>query len=305
MQLPKRVPALKEEIESGETIRHPPPPESNPTLCDAARRGDFTLAYKLLENGADIEDISLNGRKAIHWAAEQGDDCLIQLLLNYSADMNSTDNDGISALHLACGNGHGSVVRLLLGAGADLELCETRNDCADMPGRTPLHWAARTGHEDIVALLLDAGANIESQKQWNRTPLYLAAKFGHVGAATVLLKQGARLDADEIENALRFAAAQGNLEMIQLLMDAGTDMEAAGPAGSNLDVAVKQGCTRLSEFLQYEHEARKEIKFRKRNKKGLGGLEGTSLDSSSLRNLHVPWARSLGQDSDWRNHESL
>lgn len=76
--------------------------------------------------------------------------------------------------------------------------------------------------------LLKKKANVEHHNEDGCTPLKAAAKNGHLGVAKKLLKYGAMYNTHSNkfkETALILASYKGHLEMVQLLLKAGTRLQ--------------------------------------------------------------------------------
>ncbi|RYP08517.1 hypothetical protein DL764_001848 [Monosporascus ibericus] len=74
----------------------------------------------LLDHGADVNLVDLNGWTALHTAALQGHETIMKLLLEKGADINVKDCNGRTALHIASSQGHDVVTRWLIEKGADI-----------------------------------------------------------------------------------------------------------------------------------------------------------------------------------------
>lgn len=124
-------------------------------------------------------------------------------------------------LHLAAKGGHLAVAGLILSRITD------KFHSGDRKGRTPLHMAAANGHEDIVRLLLGQGADINAADNVITilALFFFQIKFyKHVHCYNILLTL---LFLQNGWTALHYAAKQGYLDMIQLLIDSGASSEAA------------------------------------------------------------------------------
>ena len=138
-----------------------------------------------------------------------------------------------------------ATARLLISLGATLDLFAATalgwtNSVADMlkespelarsrdaAGRMPLHWAAEFGEEGIAGLLLKAGAPVEGADYKGEAPLDVAAATGHAGVAVVLLKNGAPvIRPPGRKTPLHWAAEQGNLALIEHLLNVGAEKDA-------------------------------------------------------------------------------
>lgn len=83
---------------------------------------------------------------------------------------------------------------------------------------TALSLAVKHQHIGITQLLLKDGAPVDAQKG---LALKTAATYGHTEAAELLIQQGACIDMPDAEDytALMIAAANGQLSMVELLLD--------------------------------------------------------------------------------------
>jgi ankyrin repeat protein len=95
-------------------------------------------------------------------------------------------------------------------------------------GCTPdLHKAAREGDADRVRELLDAGADVNvrnaDKQRLQYTPLHWAAYYGHLEIAEILISRGADLDAEDPDYStpLYLAAEQGYPEVVKFLISKG------------------------------------------------------------------------------------
>ena len=118
-------------------------------------------------------------------AVEEGDQDLVKQLLDEGADPNEATNDGRTPLGAAAEQGKMKIVNYLLDSGALV-------DKGDADGKTPLSWAAGHGHLEVVLVLFEMGADINKIDDIGRTALYLAARFGQEGVVGHLVAQGAQ-----------------------------------------------------------------------------------------------------------------
>jgi len=153
----------------------------------------------------------------------------VQELLETGASVNlpGNDPDGETPLIRAINSGQLTLVRLLLKAGADVNLAQTSTK-----SWTPLMYAC--AHPQILQELLAAGGNANA-----RSGTYeLASPFG-----------GQKLLGGE--TALHLATKANQLEAVNLLLQAGADVEARDATGAApLDVALRFGtATEVAEAL--------------------------------------------------------
>ena len=146
-----------------------------------------------------------------------------------------------SALHFAALNGHTEVAKLLLEAGAD-------KDAANNLGITALHSAAESGHIEVVKLLLAAGADKDKADSEERTALHRTIR-----KIAALLAYDAERDATNSDSTSRtayVAAPSSELEIVQLLLEAGVDQNVADSSGRTvLHLAAEQGLLEVAKLL--------------------------------------------------------
>ena len=104
---------------------------------------------------------------------------------------------------------------------------EAPPDTVAMLGRV-----AAAGDTDRMRSLISEGLNINARdRQWGETPLHYAAESGHLDIMQVLLEAGADVNArtDHGGTALMSAALQGQAETVKILLDNGAGVNAKVP----------------------------------------------------------------------------
>jgi ankyrin repeat protein len=140
-----------------------------------------------------------------------------------TADANTKDDHGVTPLMFAAAAGSAEAMKLLLDKGADPK-------AVNMFGSTALMWCATDLAK--VRLLVDRGADVKAVSKQGRTALQLAAMSDHsADIVRLLLAKGADPKAvDGMQMTTLNAATLGNdLESIRILVEAGVDVNAAGP----------------------------------------------------------------------------
>ncbi|KAH8147832.1 uncharacterized protein LAJ45_08298 [Morchella importuna] len=196
----------------------------NTPLIAAASSGCEPMVLFLVREGADVHPRSEDEYSALDYACERGMARAVRILLERGADQN-VPIEGSSLLTAALwGNaavvkvlleyGNATVVQALIDGGGDVN--QTNH-----LGGTLLCDAVRWGNVGIAKALIAAGADIEKG-----CPLYVAALDGSESsprAVKVLREVGAEVNTEwgHYGSALWAAAIEGNLETVQILLDAG------------------------------------------------------------------------------------
>ena len=147
----------------------------------------------------------------------------------------------------ACLEGIMDDVVLMIKKGVDV-------NAADSGGRTPLMFASFNGHTDIVRILLDSGAETETVDSTGRTALIYGSTGPFPETISLLLERKADPNVvDYVENftALMFAAAEGHMDVVKLLMDNGANPDLKDIDGDNAETFARQaGHIEVADFLK-------------------------------------------------------
>ncbi len=152
-----------------------------------------------------------------------------------------------TALFEAAAQGHVAAVKEALDQGGNVH-------ALDPNGNTALMLAAFDGHEAAARLLIERGAEVNAVNPRGRTALMFAATFNDPRTVQALLVNGAMVDvrdSDEKFTALMFAASEGHVDVVKLLLTHNADKSLVDVDGdSAADFARKNGHTKVVEALQ-------------------------------------------------------
>ncbi|MBR0151048.1 MAG: ankyrin repeat domain-containing protein [Synergistaceae bacterium] len=201
-------------------------------LC---RYADIDEVRKALAIGANINAKDPRGTSILMRASSlKGKTWLAEFLLSEGADPNLRDNNGATALmYAAGGNEDPGSIRVLLDGGADI-------DAKDNDGVTALMIAAKMNDPSIIIALLDAGALINARDNQRRPALFYAVESPSVEATRIitarLIQAGKNIqtirDSDGKTAFIHAAAKRANPEIIRILIEAGSDVNARDNGGS-------------------------------------------------------------------------
>lgn len=161
------------------------------TLPDLINEGEREAALELISGGADVNQLSVDGTTALHWAVYRKDFELVEMLLAEDADPNIRNDYGATPMTVASEHGNYPIMQALVDAGGDVE-------SPNREGQTLLMAVARTGNTDTARLLLDKGAEVNATENWGG------------------------------QTALMWASSQQQPDMIRLLIEHGADVDARG-----------------------------------------------------------------------------
>jgi uncharacterized protein len=216
------------------------------SLVDAAKANDSAGALALVEDKADVNAAESDGTTPLHYAVYHDDVALVESLLKAGAKASVSNSYGSTPLSEAAVRGNPRVIELLLKAKAD-------PNQGNADGQTPLMTLARTSNVAAAKLLIGHGADVNAIEHWHsQTALMFAAAEKQPAMVKLLLDHGAKADARALVNhwhrmvtaepraqqrevggftPLLYAARQGCLECVKLLVGAHADVNLPDPEG--------------------------------------------------------------------------
>ena len=201
----------------------------NHALRSAAAAGNVQEVWDWIDHGADVNSGSPSGWTALVYATDRSHPAVVEALLHAGADPNIAENDGWSPLMFAAVKGDLQSCRLLIQVGADLEHV-SKNDW------TPLKAAQRGKNPDAGAFM---EGEIAKSKELKVDNVGLGRDFLQAVKDSDMFRAREMLDRGIDPNALSpngwtgvtYASANGNVEMIRLLIGYGTDINKADKDG--------------------------------------------------------------------------
>ena len=181
-------------------------------------------AVGLLAVAVFVAVVSASGDSPLTKAVKANDVQAVRVLVKSGTDVNVRSGDGSTPLLWAANNGSVEIARLLIANKAAV-------DAANDFGITPLLQASRVGDSAMVDLLLRSGANPNKAHPEGETPLLAAARSGSVPTVRLLLTRGIDVNATEkFQNttAVMWAAAEGHIDVVDVLIEAGADINRQG-----------------------------------------------------------------------------
>ena len=174
-------------------------------MLDEIADGRTDRVFDYLAAGHPAGSTDGDGVTLVQWCAYYGDVSAIRFLLANGASLDSLgDNLGLTA---ACFHGHWRLCQFLVERGADVNLPVP--DTGETPLHSALATANRGGHNLVLRVLLAHGADpncatragvetgcfMRDCRTMGETPLHRAAAFGDEEAIQLLLDAGAAIDA--------------------------------------------------------------------------------------------------------------
>ena len=168
-------------------------------LCLAVKMDSLMMVNFLLDNGADINNVTKGYGTPLCLATEMGSPRMIKFLLEKGANINQEKSNQQTPLLMAIveskrgDKGNINIARLLIKNGANVNQ-------ENQSGNTPLIFALWMRNSDMINLLLDNGADINYKNNNGRTPLFYAtSQIGDIEMVKFLLNHGATINGNIID----------------------------------------------------------------------------------------------------------
>ena len=198
--------------------------------------GDIISLNKILEETPVRFDINYVGslmRRCLSIAINNNHETIAFLLINHGADYLRKDAKCNNALHLASMKGMSNLVKFIL----SMPGSESFIDRYNFYGETALFMSCANGHTEVTDILLKAGANpSESVYYYHEGPnggingrantLIMASRRNNIEMVKLLLDQGEEINVYDVscETPFSVAIANKNYEMMNMLINRGADI---------------------------------------------------------------------------------
>ena len=213
-------------------------PGKTTALIGACEMGQMETARMLIENGASLELVAVNGLNAIQSACLNGQQQVLKYLVNQGADWRvKLEEDGSTLLHLACQSESHAILETCQYLVEKLEL---NVNARDKQGATPLILGVATKKgKELIELFIEQGADLEVVSKYGMTAVMEASATGQLEIHKLLVAHGAKIGGDGCSQdyhpfiqAVRF----GKLEVIKYFIS---------EHKVDLDMVVNGGLTAL------------------------------------------------------------
>src|SRR5215469_18190824 len=177
-------------------------------ILDEIMEGRTDLVFEYVAQGNPGNSVAPDGVSLLHWCAYYGDVSAMKYLLENGALIESLgENLGLNA---ACFHGHWRLCKFLTEHGADVNRCQ--EDTGESPLHATLCTTERMRRNLVMKVLLVHGANpncftkpnvetggfMRDCRTKGETALHRAAAFGDEEAIQLLLDAGAKVDAKDM-----------------------------------------------------------------------------------------------------------
>ena len=115
-------------------------------LLDAAKNGETSKAWKLINKGYDLNAVDESGATALCIAMRHGHHQTAQELLVNGSDKNHKDNNGRTPLHYAAIYNAEIITGVLVQSGVDIS-------AKDKSGKTARDWAIEKKHSGVIRIM--------------------------------------------------------------------------------------------------------------------------------------------------------
>ncbi len=183
----------------------------------ARETGNIDIAALLISKGADVNVRDVDNWMPLNFAAWKGFNGIIDLLLDHRADYDSSGGKTPQMLQFAAGCGSALLFKMVSERGKDLFSNEAANNVI-------MRNAIAGGSTEIVNMLIAKNIPIKNDaNSFGWTPLHFAASNGHLAMIELLVKNGADLNKRTLSGKSVYNVAEdaNHNEVLQLIKKLG------------------------------------------------------------------------------------
>ena len=214
-------------------------------IHDAVKNGNIDEVQWQLDAGVDVNEENSNGLTPLHYAASAGHNDIVELLIERGANVNATDSGkGGTPLDYAYWGDQEEVIETLNAHNAQRE---HEKGGKGIGQSSLIHDAALDGDIDEVQRQLDAGVDPNLKSSKGATPLFYAVYGGHLEIVELLITRGADVNAVYLNNSvLDQAHSYDDKEIVELLEVHGA--EVADKVSGKVDGKGKSAFLSITNF---------------------------------------------------------
>lgn len=242
---------------------------------------DKDEVQRLLIKGADIDTANVDGLTALHQACIDDNLEMVEFLVEHGADVNRGDNEGWTPLHATASCGFLSIAKYLLDHGANVSAVNNDGELAiDISESDEMEELLQ---KEIEAHGVDCEASrhseermmLEDARQWlntktfgdvphpktGATALHVAAAKGYLKVMNLLLQAGANVNCQDIDGwtPLHAASHWAQREAVDLLCEHDCDLELKNYVGQTaFDVADPDVLRQMEELKKKQASVQKD-----------------------------------------------
>ena len=200
------------------------------SLFEAIESRDIEAVRRLVQSGADVNEMTYSGSTPLHVAIYYGEVEILQILIDAGANPNKNDGSGNSPIHVAVRQDDPEILRTLVEGGANV------NE-KDALGNPAIQVAVVRNMPEMVQILIDAGGDPNETNHLGNPMIHEALIHGNTEVVRILVDAGADVNAHEKSS--RFSVREGvtplltavsydYLEIVRILIDAGAEVLGDG-----------------------------------------------------------------------------
>jgi ankyrin repeat protein len=222
----------------------------------AAMRGAVDMVKTLVNSGANLHKVDLDGSHPIHLAASQGHLSLVKLMLTMGASLHAKDYTGKTLVHYAAESNNAELIEFLKSAGLSVQkptkikLSSIRKNRYQREGVTPLHISASNRRPIVTRQLIDAGADLNAFDKYERGILFHTVTGGKVEVLNIFTNLALMDTVAHRINAIQGAIRKDAVQYLEILYnDTPLDLCLESNGATALHTAVLEGSRRCVHYL--------------------------------------------------------